>query len=440
MTSEECYRLVSQDYRNFNKQVLKKNEHSRGFEFASKAIDFPMRLRLSHDSYLIPRYFSCQTHVLIRLLSKVALRLISLGGVIGELDVLVRAQAMSGPADQYFFKALRQRRISSAGSAFKPAGLNIVRYCLRGAWIFDLINASLDSRSYLGERINSVDDLDEFLLDKSALEHLDCLGRKDVARVEGLFRALGLKSILVHTDQSVLGVVLALAAKNLKIRSGVLAHGYFKNLQMVSVLPLHMDAIFVWSQDTADLIGACSGNDSKTKVFTLAGVKKGIVKRRRQQEKILVVGTPLNSYKNVSDSEFVTTLNRIFLPLVHSGVCVVYAFHPLSGRDYEVLQSLPWLKFARKDVYFEASNAKVVVGGNSSFLFEAAESGVQAIQMTELCTGSICQEMRGVDVVRGEELGDFYRSMSSEAHRAKVDSAPKFGPLLDFLECGKLGG
>jgi hypothetical protein len=205
-------------------------------------------------------------------------------------------------------------------------------------------------------------------------------------------------ALVLNTDQTPEALALINAATVLKIKTCVIAHGYFKNPWWVSVLPLNASRLYVWTEDVQIKL---LKDEPDCEVHVLAGIKFGAIQVKDQKSnRVLVVGSPLYQYQTTP--EYFRTFERAISALgqIKDGLNleVVFKPHPLE-TSHELLEEIlkkHGIKIVLDDVYELASNSLAVCGGLTSFLYEARQSGLVVVQLDEFSVFEPSEGYEGV--------------------------------------------
>ena len=144
---------------------------------------------------------------------------------------------------------------------------------------------------------------------------------------------------------------------------------------------MHSDKIFVWSKDTKDLIN----NFLKNKVAVeVKGIKSSIIKSNKDRRNIIFASDPFRFINKQTELKLIKLLKKI--KTLYDPSKLIFCLHPSDNLKKEIRKKIKdtgW-KLSKNSIYREAENAKLVIGGVSSFLFESNQNNIPSIQLIEL--------------------------------------------------------
>lgn len=242
-------------------------------------------------------------------------------------------------------------------------------------------------------------------------------------------------ALVLNSDQTPESHMIVKAASALGIKTCVIAHGYFKNPWLVSVLPLYADRLYTWTDDVKQRV---LNADQECNVYTLNGIKLDcIAVSKKAERKILVAGSPLYQYETAP--EYLNAFKRAMMELgkvkESLDVEVVYKPHPLETNHVllEEILSNNGIKKIGGDIYKLAAESLAVCGGLTSFLYEAAQSGIAVAQIKELSLFEPDEGFDGVPMCAAAELNSVLsRQLNAQGMREQSNAIQYRQDIEDF--------
>lgn len=311
--------------------------------------------------------------------------------------VLLRSRSASSTFDGLLREEARLSGFYPIGTVFFRSDIfGLIRYTLRYTFFYDLLErATVTSKLLRDLRIDSTTKLFELLGCSKFLTAFNNAVETDVNYLYMLATKLGVKGVVLHSDQTFFGAMVTLAMKRAKIKTCVIAHGLFKHRLFLSILPLHADRLFVWAESNRVAVSSVLKSNQ---VDVLCTLKVGSISvKPNGQSKILIVGSPFYLFEERGSLDDVL---NVFLTIrtkfPESKIC--FAPHPSESLPLRVNDFLKGcgVVISRGDIYKEASDCLLVLGGASSFLFECRASGLRAVQLAELCVEPHFEMLDGV--------------------------------------------
>ena len=298
-------------------------------------------------------------------------------------NIFFRSFSTSEKYQKKLFESFKKNKIGVLGvTSFNKTFLSKLKYLINQTWIFDIIERSLEINSVLSKyKCNNINTLINTINNKNFINEIIIAYKKDLIYTSKIFLNLNLSGVLIHSDQTPVGYIFTKAARNNKIKSAVLAHGTLKSFHLVSVLPLHSDKIFVWSKDTEDLINYFSKNKVAVEI---KGIKSAIIKSNKDRRNIIFASDPFKFINEEIELKFIKLLKKI--KTLYDPSKLIFCIHPSDHLKKEIgrkIKDTGW-NLSKYSIYREAENAKLVIGGASSFLFESNQNNIPSIQLTEL--------------------------------------------------------
>lgn len=325
--------------------------------------------------------------------------------------VFFRTTTFSSKYARKVFDALTRRRGSAQGILTNEvigSGKKKIQYLLSQGLVFELFRRSMFFYCVL-KRFNVVDSasMKVALGFEGFLDQINRAIEIDLRRAVNTLKKWRPRALVLNADQTPEAHLIVRAASDLGIRTCVIAHGYFKNPWWVSVLPLYSERLYVWTEDVKLRVLAA---DRKCPVFTLDGIKSDCIAiDQKPERKILVAGSPLYQYE--SNPEYLRAFRDAIVALGEVqkklDVEVVYKPHPLESNHtlLDKILASNGIKKSDEEIYKAAARSLAVCGGLTSFLYEAAQSGIPAVQIKELSVFEPDEGFDGVPICAAAEIG-----------------------------------
>lgn len=434
---------INGDFSVFDNHISKLfREHVQINDSVRKVFELQIRLIFSGQAFLASRNFTKSAQhgrltsaykIVFYFTLVLALLRLPFKKVIGQKKKLVflRCNSFSAFSQTHFLNNLRSN-IKAKGFLCPPKTfLEKMKYLASGGLSFECL-----LRSFNVHKFNKKIHFDRFsdpelfltLLENHKLqEDLE----KDLKRCQMWIRVSGFSSILLHTDQTFEANIVCQACKELNVKFGVVAHGYFTNKFMVSVLPIHGMRLFVWTQENQNLIKSFC---KSSKIQALNGLKRNALligtDLREKHKKLCIIGSPLYDQDNNMLPKISSAINRIKTALPKE-FNIVYCPHPAESPEViRHLRSECKISTSENGSISEILTSNLIVGGNTSLLFECSESGLNCFQIKELCLNEEINKLEGVTVIDITELSSPDKLQLKE----KNHSALNFEPIYEFIK------
>jgi len=355
---------------------------------------------------------------------------------ISKPKIFFRSNTMSTISENILKSEFAKKNIYTIGTlSFKNKFLHYLKYIYSNTWYYDLCERTSEIFFILSKykcdnskKLIKLSQSKKFCLDIKKALITDCDFVKKVQN------KINLQGVILNNDQTPFAYIFIEVANKSLIKTAVLAHGNFRNPFMVSVLPLRAQKIYVWSKKSETLINK---NLKSRKAEFLKGIKYGIIQPKKKPKNILFVASP---YKTIIKSNKNKIFNNILktLKLNSSPGRLVYCAHPEDYRN-NVLKRLlikNQIIYSKNSAYYEASNARVVLGSHSSFLFESKACGIPTFQIKDICVHPKRQKDESVKQIRFAQLINkkiFKRDFSQKREFLKLD----YKKIINFFSNNK---
>jgi len=219
---------------------------------------------------------------------------------------------------------------------------------------------------------------------ESDIAGLDAEAKAQKCWFSKFLKTNNVKVLLIDNDQSATCQLLVDAARSSGIKSIVFAHGYIQDPYFVSILPLNANFLCVWSEGQKKLVLE-SHNEADRLVYSFGYPNYENGKFRVENNcarKVLLVSEPLLYSDDFSFLIFSSVINK----LNKLGFEVYVRLHPKQRGDRNILSRLP---SCLVDASFRSledclKEVCLLIGNNSSLIFEAPVLGVPSVQISEL--------------------------------------------------------
>ena len=290
---------------------------------------------------------------------------------------------MSDFAEKKFLFNLKKKKIKTLGTcSFLNNKIGKIKYVLNNTFIYDVLERTSETYLTLAKYdVNSLKKLEHLFINENFINEIRISYNKDLLFFQKILKKMNVIGLLIHSDQTPIGYILTQAAKKNKIKTAVLAHGTLSDTYMVAVLPLHSEKIFVWNKQSEIYINMCS---SKTSAEYLEGINHKKIILNKQQDKILFVFDSIIFINEKLENEFYDFIKQLnILKGDYDLICCLHPAdeHKVNKKNLSLRYGIKW---STKNIYTEAKNAKVVIGGVSSFLYESYYNGINTIQIKNL--------------------------------------------------------
>jgi hypothetical protein len=296
--------------------------------------------------------------------------------------IFMRSKTMSKFAEKKLQADLRYNKIKTLGTvSFSDSLIERFRYIYLNTFIYDILELASEVHYVLKiYKCDNVEKLVRLIKSEIFIKQINTAFKSDKNFISKVLKKFCIRGLLLHTDQTPMGYILIKAAKNKNIKTAVLAHGTLADLFLISVLPSHAKKIYVWTKKNQKHINMCS----KSQIAELAnGIKKNIILKKKANS-VLIVGDPYHfNFKNknleIRFENFIQNLKKKI-----NSLRLIYCPHP-SNRNVIIKKKITniGLEWSEISTYKAAENAKFIIGGISSFLFESYCSGIPTFQLKE---------------------------------------------------------
>ncbi|ABI57707.1 HAD family hydrolase [Alkalilimnicola ehrlichii MLHE-1] len=213
------------------------------------------------------------------------------------------------------------------------------------------------------------------------LEHLARAGLENATRH---LRAMNVTAVITTGDAGPAPRLLCAAARRLGIPYLVVCHGYLQDPNLVSVCPVHADALLVWSAAQQRQLRTVLPPDQADRVHYFGNPCADGRRGTGTGDAVLIALEPQEAM--AAAPRQAELLSRLVTQLQAAGRRVVVRPHPKSRACAQTRRLIQdWgCEASRGTLERDLDEAAAVVGANTSVLFEAATRGVPAFQVAEL--------------------------------------------------------
>lgn len=214
------------------------------------------------------------------------------------------------------------------------------------------------------------------------LDIFENASRSDIRDLIDILNYCKISKIVIQSDQTVSGRLLTFAAQQTSIPSAVLAHGEFKGTLLVGAAPVVCNKLFVWGQSSFEYLSKQGFGD---KVCIANGIKSGSFKLGVGKKIVVLAASPLYGYSDRLD-DYKKLLVDLSSFISNSGWKFLICPHPLDNNNFfdEIFIESNSCAILRGSLSFALYNASIIIGGDTSALFEAAQSGLKSVRISEL--------------------------------------------------------
>jgi hypothetical protein len=294
--------------------------------------------------------------------------------------IFMRSKSMSKLAEKKLWIVLRYQKIKTLGTASIGDGwIEKIRYMYLNTWIYDILELASEVNYVLKNyKCENIEKLARLVKTDIFIMEINAAFKSDKNFISKVLKNFCIKGVLLHTDQTPSGYTLVQAANEINIKTAVLAHGTITDPCLASVLPIHAKKIFVWTRETEKYINFCN----KSRVAELAsGIKTGIIVRKKANS-ILIAGDPYNFINKNLEIRFENFIEKLRKRI--NSLELLYCPHPTDRNKITKKKIINLgIEWSEISTYRAAENAKIVIGGVSSFLFESYCSGIPTFQLKE---------------------------------------------------------
>lgn len=356
-------------------------------------------------------------------------------------SIFMRAKSISRSAETDIKTLINKNKIKTLGTASMGSGwIEKLRYIYLNTWIYDALELASEVRHVL--KMYECDNSDKLIkLVKSNIfvSKINKAFEVDKNFISEVLKKFCIRGLLLHTDQTPMAYIMIQAAKKQNIKTAVLCHGTAGDPALISILPTHVRKIFVWTKHNEKYINSCSE-------FNVAefvdGIKANVVKTKTAKT-ILIVGDPWFFLNRNLERRFVNFIKR--LKEKNKSLSLIYCPHPSDRNEVEKKKIIQLgLEWSKSTTYKAAENAKIVIGGASSFLFESHYSGIPTFQLKELFFNytehfnykELCDhwKIEGVQQVTYDEFLKNYQSITKQDLNIKKITEVDAKPIINFFK------
>jgi len=256
-------------------------------------------------------------------------------------------------------------------------------------------------------------------IEKKSKEHIDYLRMMIVK--------YSLKGVLSQGHTSISSASIALACDFESVPYVVISHGYIANRNLMTIAPIsNIHSLLTWTEkqkrDIQEVINPIERN--KIQCLGYPGSKVSISpirqERSKYRAKVLFILEPIKKYimKGI-DSEIKSILNSI------NEFDLFIRAHPSDRDNYNYISKIldfDKVNFSSKSLANDLSRATMVIGTNSSVLFQSAANGIETYQIKELSETHFEYVNQAPFIEILEKLNDY-------SYSGKINAAP-----VNFLE------
>ena len=294
--------------------------------------------------------------------------------------IFLRSKTLSKKSNYEIKKELNIRGFDTYG--LTNMGNNFLDYIFLLTFIYDFLERTSDTIKILKKfKCYTISDFTILQKQEKFNKSLDLAFKKEVAFIKKVLKKLKIKGLLLHTDQTIFSGIIIQAAKQLKIKTAVIAHGMFTNPKLVGVLPVNADKLFIWSKKLTLILNQIL---KKKKAIFIDGIKSNLIYVHKKRNNVVYAGSPFYLLKKQKvDKIFFKTLELIKKKYYREKA--IFCAHPLEDCSlFKLRIEKIGFFFSKKNTYKELKKAKVVFGDYSSILFESLNNGIKSYQIKEI--------------------------------------------------------
>ena len=254
-----------------------------------------------------------------------------------------------------------------------------------------------------------------------SLKKLNKIVELNVKEIKSVISRLGIKCMVTQGDGTVQASVVCRAAKELGVKYISVAHGYIQNPYLISICPIRGDYLLTWTKSQKEDIKNVISESEKGKVKYIGCPKHiGVNLESDKFKNALFVSEPINS--KLSDERYMNYLHRT--KEVMEEKFNDYSFRLHHKESDEVIQYLKSKGFSisENELINDLAKYDVVLGSNTSALFESAYVGNPTFQVKELARFNF----DGVNTMSIEKLRRVLSSRDNIVAASSHNSLPKY--------------
>lgn len=316
-----------------------------------------------------------------------------------ELMLYMMPKFLAGPNEKVFTDLSRfpdvleeMNTISKENSLNVLERSKILSLALRGGDVSRLISHNPVILTVFKE-IDSLG-VESFLCHHELLSRHERDLEKLFEKVKRFLIDLKIKFIVSDGDSTYYSRLLCEAAKSVSCRYIVVCHGYIQDPNLISIAPVSADILYVWSESQRDLVNKLTDFtfEKKIKVLGYPFRKSPIIEVKNNN--VLFVSEPFSQMEYHNEPNW---FDMIVDSLKNLGLRVRVRLHPKDRSRQILLDKVASLdcEIAHGTLDEELSKVSLVIGTNSSVLFEASERGKNAWQIKDFKI----HDFEGVDEV-----------------------------------------
>jgi hypothetical protein len=294
--------------------------------------------------------------------------------------IFMRSKTMSKFAEKKLQADLRYNKIKTLGTvSFSDSLIERFRYIYLNTFIYDILELASEVHYVLKiYKCDNVKKLVRLIKSDIFIKKINAAFKSDKNFISKVLKKFCIRGLLLHTDQTPMGYIFIQAAKKKNIKTAVLAHGTVSDPPLASVLPIHANKIFVWTKESEKYINFCNKSQ---KAELVSGIKTRIIIRKKANC-IIIAGDPYNFINKNLEIKFENFIKQLHKK--SNSLRILYCPHPTDRNKITQKKIINLgLQWSEISTYKAAENARMVIGGVSSFLFESYCSGIPTFQLKE---------------------------------------------------------
>ena len=251
-----------------------------------------------------------------------------------------------------------------------------------------IVNSSLGLRRI--HRMIAKVGLDNFLTLDEKLMELERVLNNRVRSISTLLRRSNIEYLVLQNEHCPHEKILALAAEEINARITVIAHGYFQNFGLVTVAPIRVDELIVWTAQQRDFILRETGYDQNKVSFN------GWPHKALERRSVLSDGNPLfilSDIDNYFDHDDFSRTIDILTKLVEKYKNIKIRPHPTFALSNTHRKEIILRKFGQyiqnEGLEDQLCVASFVIGHDSSVLVRAYFENIPTYCIKEISYHSI---------------------------------------------------
>jgi len=249
-------------------------------------------------------------------------------------------------------------------------------------------------------------------VDGKLLSKINALAKKQESWTKRFLKKNHVKIIILDNDQNAICQGLVRAANSIGIQTVVIAHGFIQDPCLVSILPLNASRLCVWSDKQKELV--LRGMPERSDLLSIFGYphyeSMRFLSVKQDSKKVLFVAEILKK-----EDEFALEIMRVVVgKLQEGGLQVCIRLHPKQRGDLGISNILPkGIQNVSSYTIEEClTQSMLVVGTNTSLLFEAPLLGIPSIQIEELMKfdfeNAVITSYKNIDVYLVKKIIDCF--------------------------------